>query len=1073
MVEQNVRSVTINIYAKQLIPKFNPTIVMKQKKYWQSFGELKSSENYQERVQDEFNELLDATSPRRDFLKYLGFSTAAAAAAASCEMPVKKSIPYLNKPDTIIPGVANYYATTYMLDGDAVPVVAKVRDGRPIKIEGNDLSSITNGGTSARVQASVLGLYDTARLRFPLANGKEVSTFDAFDKMVAEGLKSIAGKQVVLLTETISSPTTKTVIASFLAKYPGARHIQYDALSASGLLNANQASFGKRSIPSYQFDKAKTIVGLEADFLGTWLSPIEYARQYAAGRKINQQNPAMSKHIQFESMLSLTGANADDRFVHRPSEAAAVALNLYAAIGGSTSAPALSDDRLKKGIKLAADALKASGNASLVVSGSNDTTVQLIVNAINHQLGAYGNTIDWGTTLNTRQGDDAAMVQLVKDMNDGAVGALFIHGVNPVYDYFDAKKFESGLAKVAVSVSFNDREDETSVLCKYQIADHHFLESWGDAEMKSGYVSFIQPTIAPLFKTRAFQTSLLKWSGNDASYGDYFKQYWNGKFGSQSAWDKALRDGIVEIPAAASAGSYSGAAFASAASGVTAGKNSGKEIVLYSKVALGAGKEANNPWLQEMPDPITKATWDNYAVISFATAKELGIKVDDNYEVEVKKPVIKITVGQRDMTLPVLVVPGMHKDVIAIAVGYGRSEKSGKAAANVGKNVFAWVDFNNTFNYSVANASVEKTKETFKLAYTQTHNQYEGRDEVVREYALGDFKKNPTILKVVRNELVEDYAKETGDFRAEGTLYPNYPYPGAKWGMSIDLNSCTGCSACTVACTSENNVAVVGKSEVLRSHEMHWLRIDRYYATYRDDSGNDNLDDLNVVFMPMLCQHCDNAPCENVCPVNATNHSSEGLNQMTYNRCIGTRYCANNCPYKVRRFNWADYYGADSFGDNQRGVLDDSVMMMNDDLTRMVLNPDVTVRSRGVIEKCSFCVQRLQEGKLKAKKENRPLETGADGKWDVKTACQQACPTNAIVFGNVNDKNSPVSKIRNEEQTNRLFYTLEQLHVLPSVSYLAKIRNTDRHVGVAEEEHAAPAAAHGEQKEEKKEAAAH
>jgi Fe-S-cluster-containing dehydrogenase component len=425
------------------------------------------------------------------------------------------------------------------------------------------------------------------------------------------------------------------------------------------------------------------------------------------------------------------------------------------------------------------------------------------------------------------------------------------------------------------------------------------------------------------------------------------------------------------------------------------------------------------------------------------------------------------------MTLPVLVVPGMHKDVIAIAVGYGRSEKSGKAAANVGKNVFAWVGFNNTFNYSVANASVEKTKETFKLAYTQTHNQYEGRDEVVREYALGDFKKNPTILKDVRNELVEDYAKETGDFRAEGTLYPNYPYPGAKWGMSIDLNSCTGCSACTVACTSENNVAVVGKSEVLRSHEMHWLRIDRYYATYRDDSGNDNLDDLNVVFMPMLCQHCDNAPCENVCPVNATNHSSEGLNQMTYNRCIGTRYCANNCPYKVRRFNWADYYGADSFGDNQRGVLDDSVMMMNDDLTRMVLNPDVTVRSRGVIEKCSFCVQRLQEGKLKAKKENRPLETGADGKWDVKTACQQACPTNAIVFGNVNDKNSPVSKIRNEEQTNRLFYTLEQLHVLPSVSYLAKIRNTDRHVGVAEEEHAAPAAAHGEQKEEKKEAAAH
>ena len=448
---------------------------------------------------------------------------------------------------------------------------------------------------------------------------------------------------------------------------------------------------------------------------------------------------------------------------------------------------------------------------------------------------------------------------------------------------------------------------------------------------------------------------------------------------------------------------------------------------------------------------------------------------DDNYEVEVDKPVIKIKAGALEYILPVLVIPGVHKNVIAVALGYGRSEKTGRAAANVGQNAFPLVSFDGkSFSYSVSNVSFEKSKETYKIAYTQSHNQYEGRDEVVREYSLNEFKKNPTILADVRHELVEDYAKNTNDYAAEGTLYPSHPYPGPKWGMSIDLNSCIGCGACTVACTSENNVAVVGKKEVMRSHEMHWLRIDRYFATYRDDSGSDNLDDLNVVFMPMLCQHCDNAPCENVCPVNATNHSSEGLNQMTYNRCIGTRYCANNCPYKVRRFNWADYMGADSFGDNQREVLEDSVMMMNDDLTRMVLNPDVTVRSRGVIEKCSFCVQRLQEGKLKAKKENRPLETGADGKWDIKTACQQACPTNAIVFGNANDKNSPVSKIRNEEQTNRLFYVLEQIHVLPNVNYLAKIRNTDRHVGVAEEaHHEAGEAVGGDHKEVKKEEAAH
>jgi molybdopterin-containing oxidoreductase family iron-sulfur binding subunit len=742
-------------------------------------------------------------------------------------------------------------------------------------------------------------------------------------------------------------------------------------------------------------------------------------------------------------------------------------------LGGSVAAPALSDDRLKKGIKMAAEALKSSGAASLVVAGSNDSNLQLVVNAINQMLGAYGTTIDWTATLNTRQGDDAALVQLVQEMNEGKVGALLVHGVNPAYDYFDAKKFETGLAKVAVSVSFNDREDETSVLCKFQLPDNHFLESWGDAEMKAGYVSFIQPTIAPLFKTRAFQTSLLKWSGDATVYGDYFKQYWLTKFGSQAAWDKALQDGVYETPAPVAGGAYNGAAVAGAVAALAAMKvGTGKEVVVYPKVALGAGKEANNPWLQEMPDPITKATWDNYAVISFATAKELGIVVDDNYEVELDKPVIKLKVGQKEMTLPVLVIPGMHKDVIAVALGYGRSEKSGRAAANVGQNMFPLVSFDGkAFAYAVAGASIEKTKETFKIAYTQTHNQYEGRDEVIREFALSDFKKNPTVLKDDRNKLVEDYAKNTGDYAAEGTLYPSHPYPGPKWGMSIDLNSCIGCGACTVACTSENNVAVVGKSEVMRAHEMHWLRIDRYFATYRDDSGSDNLDDLNVVFMPMLCQHCDNAPCENVCPVNATNHSSEGLNQMTYNRCIGTRYCANNCPYKVRRFNWSDYMGADSFEDNQREILEDSVMMMNDDLTRMVLNPDVTVRSRGVIEKCSFCVQRLQEGKLKAKKENRPLETGADGKWDIKTACQQACPTNAIVFGNANDKKSPISVIRNEEQVNRVFYSLEQIHVLPNVNYLAKIRNTDRHVGVAEEAHHEAAGA--EHKEEKKAEAAH
>ncbi len=1037
---------------------------MSQKKYWQNLGELKNTEGYQKLVKDEFQEdlpfaddgkgILDAKAPRRDFLKYLGFSTAAAALAAGCETPVTKSIPYLNQPENLTPGVAQYYATTFVAEGDVVPVIAKVRDGRPIKLDGNPLSFINakGEGTSARVQASVLDLYDTARLRYPVEVAgkelKELPSFEAADKKITA---EIAGAQVVLLTSTLNSPTTRQIISEFLAKYPGSRHVQYDAVSYSGLLLANEISYGKRAIPTYHFNKAKVIVSLDADFLGTWLSPDEFSSQYAEGRKINQKNPEMSKHIQFEGVLSLTGANADDRFLHRPSETGAVVLNLLAKLGGSVSAPAIADEKLKNGIDMAAGLLNANKGAALVVCGSNDPNIQVLVNAINELLGANGTTINWANPLLTRQGIDGEMDQLVKDLNAGSVGALLVYEANPAYNYHNAADFIKGLQKVKLSVSFSDRPDETSALCKYIIPHHHYLESWGDAEGRTGFFSLLQPTISPLFKTRYFQTSLLKWSGNDTDYEDYFKNYWVTKLAGQPAYDKALQDGVVE-PAALSfaATAYNGATVADAASKVGAGPSAGKtELVLYQKVSIGSGAAANNPWLQEMPDPITRATWDNYAIISYAMAAELGIKLDDKYEVEFHKPVVAFTINGKEVKLPILAIPGVHPNVIAVAVGYGRNEGAGRAANGVGYNAYPLVNAKGgTRQYYVTEVTgYKKTGDTYDIAYTQTHNQYEGRVEVVREYALEDFKKNPDAIPEYRKELAEDFAKKTGDFKAEGTLYPVYDSPGAHWGMSIDLNACTGCGACTIACTAENNVPVVGKNEVKRSHEMHWLRIDRYFASYRDATEGDN---LNVVFMPMLCQHCDNAPCENVCPVSATNHSSEGLNQMAYNRCIGTRYCANNCPFKVRRFNWADYTGADSFPDNQHhngvGKFDDAVLMMNEDLTRMVLNPDVTVRSRGVIEKCSFCVQRLQDAKLKAKKSQDPSLIR-----DVKTACMQACSTGAIVFGNVNDKESRVYKIRTQEQNHRAYYALEQLHVLPNINYLAKIRNTGRPVGVKDE----------------------
>ncbi|WP_291911771.1 TAT-variant-translocated molybdopterin oxidoreductase [Chitinophaga sp. CB10] len=1002
---------------------------MEQKKYWKGLEELHNTEAHQEIVKNEFSEelpfesesLLNATTPRRDFLKYLGFTTAAATIAASCETPIKKAIPYVNKPEEITPGVANYYASSYTIDGEFLPLLVKTREGRPIKIEGNTMSTITGGSTTAKSQGAVLSLYDTARLRFPTIGGNE-TTWTELDKQVSAALAGLGGAPVAILSSTLLSPTTKKVIGEFLAKYPGSRHVVYDAVSYSGMLAANEASYGKRVIPSYHFENAWTVVSLGADFLGTWLNPAEFAKGFAATRKINAKNPEMSRHFAFESTMSLTGANADYRYTHKPSEAGAVALALLAAVGGNVTAPTL-DPKVAEGIKKAAASLKANAGKALVVSGSNDVNVQIIVNAINDAIGANGTTIDLANPSNYRQGNDVEMAKLVSDMNAGAIGGLIVYGANPVYDYFDSAKFAEGLKKVKFSVSFNDRVDETTELCKYAAPDHHFLESWNDAEAKPGYYSFVQPTISPLFKTRAAQDSLLTWAGNTTPWVDYLKNEWVAKLGGIEAWDKALQDGVIEPATAPARG---GAAFsgdvAGAAAKISSAKKGGKlELVLYEKVAIGNGRLANNPWLQEMPDPITRSTWDNYACISNTLAKTFSTQLGDDYEINLGKKVLKIKANGKEVELPLLIVPGIHPDVVAIAVGYGRSEKVGKAAGGIGKNAYIFSSFNGTtVDYFAPEVAVEATGAKYDVALTQTHNSYEGRP-IVKETTLEEFKKNPHEVNEDRAEL-QKFGK---DFRKDATLYHNYEYPGIKWGMSIDLNTCFGCGACTIACQAENNVSVVGKQEVGKAHEMHWIRIDRYF------SGDEN--NPEVVFQPMLCQHCDNAPCENVCPVGATNHSNEGINQMAYNRCIGTRYCANNCPYKVRRLNWRDWNGADSFENNLYDVAD-----MNDNLTRMVLNPDVVVRSRGVMEKCSFCVQRLQDAKLAAKKEGRPVKDG-----EAKTACQQACAADAIVFGNVNDKNSAIYKIRNEEQTERMYYVLEETHTLPSINYLAKIRNKD------------------------------
>ncbi len=1042
---------------------------MSQKQYWTGLDELGTPVSHQEVAENEFKEdlpfdlsgtLLGASTPRRDFLKFLGFSTLAATVVSSCEMPVRKAIPYAIKPEDIVPGVANYFASSFYDAGDYCAVIIKTRDGRPIKVEGNEMSSITKGGTSARVQASVLNLYDKARLRFPgspEAKDKTVvckeSTFDAIDRIVKEG---IAAKPGYLLTGSIISPTTKDIITQFTTKFPNIKHVVYDAISYSGMLQANEACYGKKTLPTYHFDKAQTIVSLGADFLGTWLSPVEFSKGYSKGRKVSAKNLKISRHYQVESNHTITGAAADHRVTCRPSEMGLVATALYNEVTGGAKVALPSAKLTEMVTKAAADLKKGNG---MVVCGANDVAIQTVVNAINNSIGANGTTVNWTVTSNYRQGIDSEMAALTDAMAAGTVGSLFIHGVNPVYDYCDSKKFTDSLAKVPLTVCFNERMDETAQKCKFVMPDHNFLESWGDAEPKAGYFSLMQPGIAPLFKTRSLQDTLLTWAGATTSYADYWKNYWTTKLGGTSNFEQALQNGVIE-PAgdmAIGGGTFAGNVNDAIAKIQAKKTVTGDEVMVYQKVAIGhGGSWSNNPWLLEMPDPITKATWDNYACVSPKKAKLLNAELNGRNEVDSKKAVIIIKgANGYSVNLPIVVVPGMHNDVIAVAVGFGRAESVGRAAASDsttglgGRNVYPFRSYNGVNVDSFVGATITATAEKFDIAITQTHLSYEARP-VVHEFTLEEFSKDTQVLMKERNVEIGEFsalpwieegkeakdapaydAKKEEDYRINGTLYPNYEYNGIKWGLSIDLNSCTGCGACVVGCQAENNISVVGKEHVLKNHEMHWMRIDRYFSGMPDDP-----DTIQTIFQPMLCQHCDNAPCENVCPVSATNHSSEGINQMAYNRCIGTKYCANNCPYKVRHFNWMDWNGADCFADNayEDYRRDD----MNDDLTRMVLNPDVTVRSRGVMEKCTFCVQRLQEAKLTAKKIGRPLKDG-----EARTACQTACPTDAITFGNVNDKTSSIHKLRREEQAERTFYVLEHIHTLPNVNYLARIRNTE------------------------------
>ena len=1015
------------------------------KKYWKSelelsndssiVNNLKNNEFVNELPIDAFesNEsgIENSSTNRRDFLKYLGFSTAAAT-LASCEGPVNRSIPYVVQPEQIIPGISNFYATSISDGFDFANVLVKTREGRPIKIEINKLSD--DNTPNARVQASVLSMYDSSRLQGPTLDGQDIS-WDQFNLNVKAQLDAMkaSNKRVVLLTQTFASPTTESIIKNFTKKYPNVEHIIYDAISDSKALDAFELSFGVRALPTYDFDKAQVIVSLAADFLGDWQGG-GFSKGYAKNRV--PKNGKMSKHYQIEANMSLSGANADVRIPLKPSTQIKALLKIYENISGENTGIVL-EDKLDSNLKIISDSLIDAGNSGVFITGIDDVNAQLIALKINMLI--KSRVLNTSKLNLTRQGNDNKVSSFVNDLIDKKVDGLIMAGVNPSYTMPDSKKFNDALKSIDFTVSFSMNNNETAKLSKWVAATPHYLESWGDVEIKSGNYSLVQPTIKPLFDTLQFQDVLLGWLESPISYYDEIKNNWKNIVLIGSSWNQALHDGTYVSDKKSKNLLFKNRDFSLTVKQLLSISTSDFELTLYPKTSMGDGQQANNPWLQEMPDPISRVSWDNYLTVSKSDARDLGLKNVNDSNGALNSNYASISLQGKTIKVPVLIQPGQAKGSVGLSFGYGRSSGV-KKELQTGVNGFEF--YKNLVN--TQSVKIEPINEIHEFACVQLHNTLMGRGDIIKETTLEIFntKKssewNP-VTQVSLNHI------ETPVTSPEVDIWDEFDRSiGHHFNLSIDLNSCTGCGACVIACHAENNVPVVGKNEVRKSRDMHWLRIDRYYSSaesFSDDNATkDNISGLGdslsvfgemedpsenpqVAFQPVMCQHCNHAPCETVCPVAATSHGRQGQNHMAYNRCVGTRYCANNCPYKVRRFNWFLYNNNNEFDFN-----------MNDDLGKMVLNPDVVVRSRGVMEKCSMCIQMTQKTILDAKLEGRKIKDG-----EFQTACSAACDTGAMVFGDINDKESEVLKLNKDD---RMYHLLESIGTKPNVMYQVKVRNT-------------------------------
>ena len=958
-------------------------------RYWQSLEELAGTQAFEDFLYREFplqaSEWEGDEPGRRKFLKLMGASLALGGMTACTRQPLERIMPYVRAPEEVIPGKPLFYATAMPLHGVATGVLVESHMGRPTKVEGNPGHPASLGATDVFCQASVLGLYDPDRST-TLKHFGEITSWSAFfgqfREMVTEW-KAKGGAGLRILTETVTSPSLAAQLRALLKEMPRAKWHQYEPAGAHSARAGALAAFGEPVHTYYRVESAKAILSLDSDFLTSGPGHVRYAREFAKARAAHEPEAGAGdgpRLYAVESMPTSTGAKADHRWPMRAGEVAGFAAELARQLGVSVPGEA-------SGVKIPAglvDELKKNGAASLVIAGDQQSpAVHALAHAMNHALGAAGKTVVYTEPVEAEPVDQVASLrELARDMSAGAVEALLVLEANPIYNAPADLGFAEKFTKVKMRIRAGLYDDETSGLCHWHVPAAHYLETWGDTRAYDGTVTIQQPLIAPLYHGKSPHEILALLSDQpERSAYDLVKSYWQEqkKTGDFEAWwRKSVHDGLIEGSAAAP---KSAALKAQAAPPPAPG---GLEIIFRADPTIGDGSFANNGWLQELPKPLTKLTWDNAAMVGPATAQKLQLENEAEIELQYQG---------RSVKAPVWILPGHPADSITVHFGYGR-KRAGRVAHETGFDAYPLRTSDGL--WSGAGLTVRKTGGVYPLACTQNHWRMEGRNPV-RAGTLAQFRADHEFA-----QKMEELPPKTL------TLYPEYKYEGYAWGMAIDLTACTGCNACVVACQAENNIPIVGKDQVARGREMHWIRVDRYFE-------GDDLDHPTVEQQPVPCMHCENAPCELVCPVAATSHSSEGLNDMVYNRCVGTRYCSNNCPYKVRRFNFLLY----------SDFVTESVKLQK--------NPDVTVRSRGVMEKCTYCVQRINEAKIEAEKQDRPVRDG-----EIVTACQQVCPSQAIVFGDVNDKNSRVSKLKAGELNYSL---LGNLNTRPRTTYLASLRN--------------------------------